>query len=178
MHEAVLSAWESFYVIVGSSGGALIGLQFVVVTLISDRSPRPTFGSLSAFGTPTVVHFAAALTISGVMSAPWASLRAPALVMALCGFAGFIYVAVVLRRARRQTEYRPVFEDWIFYLVLPALSYGALLAAGVRMARGDEAMLYVIAGVALTLLLIGIRNAWDTVTHIAITGLGTSPGPE
>lgn len=29
---SVLSAWESFYVIVGSSGGALIGLLFVVIT--------------------------------------------------------------------------------------------------------------------------------------------------
>src|SRR5271157_4358910 len=31
-----LAGWESFYVIVGSSAGALIGLQFVVITLIAD----------------------------------------------------------------------------------------------------------------------------------------------
>ena len=31
--------WNSFYVIVGSSAGALIGLQFVVLTLIAER-PR------------------------------------------------------------------------------------------------------------------------------------------
>lgn len=31
-----LAGWENFYVIVGSSAGALIGLQFVVVTLIAD----------------------------------------------------------------------------------------------------------------------------------------------
>ena len=31
-----IAAWESFYVIVGSSAGALIGLQFVVITLIAD----------------------------------------------------------------------------------------------------------------------------------------------
>jgi len=30
-----LSGWENFYVIVGSSAGALIGLQFVVITLIN-----------------------------------------------------------------------------------------------------------------------------------------------
>src|SRR5207247_3359319 len=30
-----LQAWESFYVIVGSSAGALTGLQFVVMTLIA-----------------------------------------------------------------------------------------------------------------------------------------------
>jgi len=32
-----LAGWDSFYVIVGSAAGALIGLQFVVVTLIADR---------------------------------------------------------------------------------------------------------------------------------------------
>jgi len=174
MHEAVLSAWESFYVIVGSSGGALIGLQFVVITLIADRKDLGSPGTLSAFGTPTVVHFAAALTISAIMSAPWPSLRGPALLMALCGFAGLIYVAVVMRRARRQTEYKPVIEDWIWYLIFPAVSYGALLIAGVMMARGRAAMLYEIAAVALALLLIGVHNAWDTVTHIAITGIGKS----
>ena len=31
-----LSGWENFYVIVGSSAGALIGLQFVVITRIAD----------------------------------------------------------------------------------------------------------------------------------------------
>jgi len=36
----LLSGWENFYVIVGSSAGALIGLQFVVVTLIAERPPR------------------------------------------------------------------------------------------------------------------------------------------
>jgi hypothetical protein len=30
-----IAGWENFYVIVGSSAGALIGLQFVVITLLS-----------------------------------------------------------------------------------------------------------------------------------------------
>jgi hypothetical protein len=30
-----LAGWENFYVIVGSAAGALIGLEFVVVTLIA-----------------------------------------------------------------------------------------------------------------------------------------------
>ena len=34
-----LDGWENFYVIVGSSAGALIGLQFVVLTLIAERPP-------------------------------------------------------------------------------------------------------------------------------------------
>ena len=62
-----MSEWESFYVIVGSSGGALIGLQFVVITLIADRRALATRDSLSAFGTPTVVHLTVALIVSAIM---------------------------------------------------------------------------------------------------------------
>ncbi len=170
----MLSSWESFYVIVGSSGGALIGLQFVVITLIADRGQYSTLGALSAFGTPTVVHFAAALTISAIMSGPWPSLPAPGIMMAISGLSGLIYIAVALRRARRQSEYQPVFEDWVFYFILPALSYAALLIAGTLLARGDEETEYVIAAAALALLLIGIHNAWDTVTHIAFTNANAS----
>ena len=32
------SGWENFYMFVGSSAGALIGWQFVVITLIADQS--------------------------------------------------------------------------------------------------------------------------------------------
>lgn len=32
-----LTEWGSFYLIVGSAAGALIGLQFVVMTLIAER---------------------------------------------------------------------------------------------------------------------------------------------
>jgi len=36
-----LAEWDSFYVIVGGAAGALIGLQFVVMTLIAEKpSPR------------------------------------------------------------------------------------------------------------------------------------------
>ena len=178
MPESMLSSWESFYVIVGSSGGALIGLQFVVITLIADRQQSSALGALSAFGTPTVVHFAAALTISAIMSGPWPSLPAPGIMMAICGLTGLAYVGVAVRRARRQTEYQPVFEDWVFYFILPALSYGGLLIAGVELARGNEETEYVIAAAALALLLIGIHNAWDTVTHIAFTNAHSNAATE
>ena len=49
-----LVPWESFYVIVGSSGAALTGLQFVVVALITESTRRSTSRELAAFGTPTV----------------------------------------------------------------------------------------------------------------------------
>jgi hypothetical protein len=36
-----LAGWENFYVVGGSSAGALIGLQFVVMALIADMPRTP-----------------------------------------------------------------------------------------------------------------------------------------
>ncbi len=67
-----LTEWESFYVIVGSAAGALIGLQFVVMTLIADMpGTREEALAGGAFATPSVVHFGAVLLLAAVISAPW-----------------------------------------------------------------------------------------------------------
>jgi hypothetical protein len=67
-----LAGWENFYVIVGSSAGALIGLQFVVMTLIVNRPIAPGLAQAgSAFASPTIVHFGAVLLLSAAQCAPW-----------------------------------------------------------------------------------------------------------
>jgi hypothetical protein len=67
-----LNGWENFYVIVGSSAGALIGLQFVVLTLIAGRPvARGEAQAGAAFSTPSVVHFGIVPLLSAIISAPW-----------------------------------------------------------------------------------------------------------
>jgi hypothetical protein len=173
-----LSAWESFYVIVGSSGGALIGLQFVVITLIADSRNLTTGGALAAFGTPTVVHLTGALGISAIMSVPWPGQLPLAVALARWGVAGVVYSVIVIRRARRQTDYVPVFEDWFWYVALPCATYITLATAAIALAvrHTPGVTLFVVAGVALLLLLIGIHNAWDTVVHIVLSA--QQPRPE
>ncbi len=165
----MLTSWESFYVIVGSSGGALIGLQFVVITLIAERRELATSDSLSAFGTPTVVHLTGALLVSAIMSAPWPSLLPVSVALMMCGLGGLAYGAVVIRRARRQTTYEPVWEDWLWYAALPCTVYAVVGLAAAFMPVHPETTSFVIGGAALALLLIGIHNAWDTVTHIVVS---------
>jgi hypothetical protein len=76
-----LSGWQNFYVIVGSSAGALIGLQFVVITLIADIPIGDGAEQAGhAFATPTIVHFGAVLLLASVLSAPWHGI-APAAVL-------------------------------------------------------------------------------------------------
>lgn len=167
---SALSAWESFYVIVGSSGGALIGLQFVVMTLIADRRQLATPATLSAFGTPTVVHLTAALLVSAIMSAPWSSIVPLSVALGICGLGGLAYGAIVIRRARSQTGYRPVWQDWVWYAVLPCCGYAALILPAFLLRTDPLFALFVVGAAALGLLLIGIHNAWDSVTHIVVSG--------
>ena len=171
MEEAARSplvAWESFYVIVGSSGAALTGLQFVVMALIAESSRRSSGREISAFGTPTVIHFCAVLLVSAIVSAPWHSLSSVAFALGACGFAGVAYGVIVIRRARRQTGYRPVFEDWLWHAVLPLIAYALVLIAASLLPRYPQRPLFVVALAALLLLFIGIHNAWDTITYFAI----------
>jgi len=176
VHDAALSMWESFYVIVGSSGGALIGLQFVVITLLESRRRLADSESVGAFATPTVMHFAAALIVSAIMSAPWPSLFPASIALTACGLAGLAYSAIVVRRARHQTTYEPVFEDWIWYAILPVAAYGALaLSVVFFMREHSQIELFVVGAAALTLLVIGIHNAWDSITHI-VTSTQRSDG--
>ena len=163
-----LAPWESFYVIVGSSAGALTGLQFVVIALIAEAEAAAGMLEIRAFGTPTVVHFCAVLFISAVLSAPWHTLSGAGLVLDACGVAGIVYALTVVRHARRQTGYSPDAEDWFWYSALPLVGYASLLAAGMLLKRHPEMSLFVIAATALLLMFVGIHNAWDSVTYIAL----------
>jgi hypothetical protein len=165
---AGLSGWDNFYVIVGSSGAALIGLQFVVITLITESRRRTTLSSVAAFGTPTVVHLAGALLLSAIMSAPWRSVRALSVSLGVFGILGLAYCAMVIAHARRQTVYKPVWEDWLWHMVLPSCAYAAVAVSAFLLREDGRGVSFLIAGCALGLLLISIHNAWDTVTYIVV----------
>ena len=166
---STLAVWESFYVIVGSSAGALIGLQFVVIALLAETRRKSSEKEVDAFATPTILHFGAALLVSSILSAPWPSLVGASFALGICGCAGVVYGAIVTQRARHQTSYKLVMEDWIWHVTLPLVAYAALAAAAFALGRYSRVSLFVVAGTALLLLFIGIHNAWDTVTYIVLT---------
>ncbi|HEV7389579.1 MAG TPA: hypothetical protein VGN73_13290 [Gemmatimonadaceae bacterium] len=167
-HET-LSLWENFYVIVGSSAGALTGLQFVVMALISDSPAKAGEHEINTFATPTIVHFCVVLLVSAIITSPWPRLVQPAIALWIVAAVGIVYTLIVLRRAHRTTLYQPVLEDWIWFCILPLLSYVVMvLSAGVLVSYPTVG-LFGIGGAALLLLFVGIRNAWDSATYIAIT---------
>jgi hypothetical protein len=174
-----LEGWESFYVIVGSSAGALIGLQFVVITLIADlpigRSDAQASG---AFATPSVVHFGVVLLLSAIVSAPWKGIGMVAVLWGLVGLFGVVYAVIVVRRLRRQTAYQPVFEDWLFHVLLPFASYATLAVSAWLAYTDPHPALFLVGSAALLLLFVGIHNAWDAVTYHVFVRRREQKGPE
>jgi len=166
----MLSSWDSFYVIIGSAAGALIGLQFVVLTLIADRPSSPGADAGAAFATPTIVHFCAVLLLAAVLRAPWGSVAAASIASGLIGGSGVVYAVIVSRRIRRQKAYRPELEDWLFHVVFPIIAYGILGVSPLALLFEARVALFAVGGSALMLLFVAIHNAWDAVSyHVFVT---------
>ena len=163
---SLLNVWENFYVIVGSSAGALIGLQFVVITLIAARPIAQADAQTGgAFATPSVVHFGVVLLLSAIGCAPWEGITSVAFLWGTVGICGVVYVVIVARRMHVQSSYQPVFEDWMFHVLLPCAAYTVLAMAALAAHSYMRPALFLVSAAALMLLFIGIHNAWDAVTY-------------
>jgi hypothetical protein len=160
-----LAQWDSFYVIVGSAAGALIGLQFVVMTLIADAPVLPAAEAGAAFGTPTIVHFSAVLLLSALLQAPWPTIAPVAVLCGAIGIGGIAYTVFVIRHVRRQTVYQPDLEDWTYFVLLPFVAYVILAISAFATRTYATDALFGVGGAALLLLFTSIHNAWDSVAY-------------
>ena len=163
-----IEGWDNFYVIVGSSAAGLTGLTFVVIALASDRHVVKLSG-LRTFITPVVMHFGSALWISALLCIPGQTAIPLSACISVSGAVLSSYgIVTTYRMYRGRRNYRPVFEDWLWNAILPTLCYLALLLAGVWALRQPAAALYIVGAVALTLLFIGIHNAWDVAVWVTV----------
>ncbi|MBV9155760.1 MAG: hypothetical protein JO097_05840 [Acidobacteriaceae bacterium] len=172
-----LAKWDSFYSIVGSAAGALIGLQFVVMTLVAQRpAAHGAAEAGAAYATPTIVHFGSALLLCALLRAPWETIIVPAALWGLMGFGGVAYSVIVARRMWKQSLYQAEFEDWVFYLVLPLVGYAVLAVSPLAARSHLREALFTVGAATLFLLFVGIRNAWDGTTyHVFVKPRHDSP---
>ena len=158
----------------GTSAATLVGLMFVVITLLTRVEAPQSQDGLATFSTPTVLHFCWVLFISAILSAPWHALVYPGVLIGLAGFYGVVHQVRVMFLSRRLSGYVPDLEDWVWYTILPLVAYGAGFAGGVALTTLPGVALFVLAGGVLLLIFIGIRDAWDVVTFLAVL---TRKGP-
>jgi hypothetical protein len=163
-----LAGWESFYVIIGTSAAALIGLQFVVIALGADARTIGGEAAVNAFATPTIVHFGTVLLIAGFITMPWSSIAALAIAMGVAAAIGLGYMTMVVRQAHAQTEYQPVFEDWLFHAVLPFAAHIILFVSAIALPGLTHGALFGVGAAALLFMFIAIHNAWDAAAYMAM----------
>ena len=166
----LLSNWQNFYMIMGTAAATLTGLMFVATSLVAGiQTHVPTANAgISAYNTPTVVHFGIVLLLAGILSAPWQSFSSLGLLLGSVGLGMVFYSIIVMRRMRRVPHYQSTLEDWSWYLALPLIANVLLILAAFGLPKNPALALYLVGLAMMLLLLVGIRNAWDMVTFLAV----------
>jgi hypothetical protein len=167
----MFEGWDSFYLMIGGSAGALIGLMFVVASLQTDLDRKRALAGADIYMTPIVVGLSAVVVASALTLVPGLERAIVAGVVIAMGLAGAVYSLVKAWRLRFGREMRPPhWSDIWCYGVAPVLAYAALVAAGVTLAGEGAHAPRVLAAVLVAMLLLAIRNAWDLVTWLAPGG--------
>jgi hypothetical protein len=162
--------WDSFYLLIGGAAGALIGLLFIVVTLIRGGDGGLQLRGASVFMTPTVAQLAMVLVLSALATAPGLSDHATGLIFGTCALAALGFTGRALAMLALRSVQSTHWSDMWAYGVAP---FAASLALGLSAAAVWIAPQWAARGVAasvVAMLLIAIRNAWDLVTWITAKG--------
>jgi len=163
--------WDSFYLLVGSAAGALIGIMFVVITLSAGYETKSKSIGTAVFNTPIVFHFSMVLIVSVLSAVPGLPPSVTGGLIAAAAAVGLAYaLTTTIRMLRAEWQPLPDVSDKLFYGVFPSLIYLGLGASALQWTAPYA--LYAIAACTVALLLNGIRNAWDLATYFLLNPRG------
>jgi hypothetical protein len=174
----LLHDWHDFYLLVGTASATLVGLMFVAASIGSSIFNEEHRAPMTAFITPTVTHFAAALFTCLLVTIPTQNWRTLGGLIGAGGLAGSIYCGRLVMQMIIRRRFNVDLSDRLFYALLPLLGYLLALISAVLLLMQSAASANLIAAAVLTLLFTAIRNAWDMMVWIVIkTPSGRAPPP-
>jgi len=174
----LLHDWHDFYLLVGTASATLVGLMFVAASIGSSIFDEDHRIGMTAFITPTVVHFAAVLFTCLLITIPTHSWRTLGGFIGAGGLAGSIYCGSLVLSMIIRHRFNVDLSDRLFYALLPLLGYLLALIAAALLFMQSTASPNLIAAAVLTLLFAAVRNAWDMMVWIVIkTPSGRAPPP-
>jgi hypothetical protein len=163
----MLSPWHEFYELLGTASAALVALLFVAVSIgVSILTPEPqSRRNTATYMSPVVFHYANILFLSLIALIPTQTWESFGLVLGVAATGSFVYSIVIAVRVHRN----PISDlpDRICYGVIPALCYATGVVVAWLLLRENPFGLDILAGSALLLLVINIRNAWDLMISLA-----------
>jgi hypothetical protein len=163
----MLTDWHEFYVLLGTAAAALVALLFVAVSIATSvltpdaESRRNT----ATYMSPVVFHYANVLFLSLIALIPTQTWESFGVVIGIAAASSVIYSMVIALRVHRN----PISDlpDRLCYGVIPMLCYASGLVVAPLMFEEKPAGLNILAGAALLLLVVNIRNAWDLMISLA-----------
>jgi nitrate/nitrite transporter NarK len=164
----MFEGWGEFYLLAGSAAAVLIGLIFVVVTLMQDRSRSSVLSGSKLYMGPVVLNVTFVLVLSAAALIPRIEPKEFAIVAGAVSVWGAIRGLISTQGiAALKGPDKAHWTDMWFYGVIPTVLY--LLLAVISFAAW-RALPWAAQGLAVVItggLLLCIRNEWDLVTWLA-----------
>ena len=175
----MFEVWGEFYLMAGSSAAVLIGLIFVVVTLMHDQPRSTVLAGARLYMGPVVLQVSFVLVLSAAALAKGVTPGAMALIAAVVAVWGLVRAVQSVRGIRgRQAgiEEAPHWTDQWFYGLVPGTLYALLGAVAWAFWAAREWAPQALAALITAMLLNAIRNEWDLVTWLAPRPDSAEPG--
>jgi hypothetical protein len=160
--------WGEFYLLAGSAAAVLIGLIFVVVTLMQDRSRSSVMAGSKLYMGPVVLQVSFVLALSAAALTPGIGAQqygALAAAVALWGLVRGVQSIVGISRLKGDDQ--PHWTDVWFYGFIPTALCLVLVGVAAGFWSEQEWAVKGVAAVNTAILLLAIRNEWDLVTWLA-----------
>ena len=163
----MLAPWHEFYVLLGTASAALVALLFVAVSIATSvlTTEQESQRNTRTFMSPVVFHYANILFLSLTALIPTQTWQSFGLVIGVASIGNVIYSFIVALRVHRSSF--SDFADRIDYGAIPVLCYASGLVVAVLVFQENSVGLDILAGAALLLLVVNIRNAWDLMLSLA-----------
>ena len=160
----MFEGWSDFFLMAGGAAAVLIGLIFVVISLMSDRPRDSVLAGSRLYMGPIVLGVSFVLALSAAALTPGITPRAFAAITAAVALWGLVRGVTSAAGIGALKEVH--WTDVWFYGVYPCAIY---LALGIVAAAFWMGWWWAANGLAVVItlsLLLAIRNEWDLITWI------------
>lgn len=172
----MFEGWENFFLMAGGAAAVLIGLIFVVISLMGDRPRSTVLAGSKLYMGPIVLAVSFVLALSAAALTPGITRPWYAAITGAIAVWGLVRAVMSTIGIGRFTKVH--WTDMWFYGVYPIAIYVSL---GVVAAAFWENWSWAQDGLAIVVtfsLLLAIRNEWDLITWITPRGEDGEHGEE
>jgi hypothetical protein len=164
----MFEGWENFFLMAGGAAAVLIGLIFVVISLMQDRSRSQVLAGSKLYMGPIVLGVSFVLALSAAALTPGIGRCAFAAITGAIALWGLVRGVISTIGISQFTKVH--WTDVWFYGVYPIGIYLALGIIAFAFWMGWWWAKNALATVITLGLLLAIRNEWDLITWITPRG--------